>query len=140
MNEELDQVTLASLPLEHLGVLAQMRRDSGITVAVRGERAWVSWGPGQACVARLLLPVPDVQLFSARGDHHYRLGSLLPCGEVPGDLEATAVSLVRALTPDAARIHSQAKARPNPLPFALVRDDRARPASATLLKRSFARN
>ncbi len=46
MCSTLDRVTCASLPLGALGVLADLRRETGIRVLVREDRAWIRWPSG----------------------------------------------------------------------------------------------
>lgn len=132
MNADLDKVGLASIPSNRLDVLAVLRRDPGITVSVRGDRAWVAWDPGRVPVARRLLPVEGVALYHLRDGRAYRFGAWLPSPDVPGDLGPTAVALVRALVPGPAAIHDASAIRIRPTTLGLARDDSPRPTAALI--------
>jgi hypothetical protein len=110
-------------------VLAGLRTRPGVTVAVRGERAWVRWPPGESDVLLGLLAAPGVELFTQREGLWFRLGSRLPCFDVPAD---EGVPLAAALTPAPLTLPEPVRPSPSPCPLRLVRDDRPRPASALL--------
>src|SRR5262249_28630577 len=104
MDPELDKAVLARLPRGRLDVLGGLRGEPGITVAVRGDRAWVAWDPSRTNVARELLSVEHVEFFRVSDGRYHRLGSWLPSTDVPRDLETTAVPLARALVPEPAHL------------------------------------
>jgi hypothetical protein len=132
MDRELDKAVLASLPGDRLDVLAGLRRESGITVAVRCDRAWVAWDPSRTNVARELLSVEHVEFFRVREGRYHRLGSWLPSSDVPRDLETTAVPLARALVPEPARLSTPSAVSIRPMPLTLVPDEPPRSATAML--------
>jgi len=127
MRTDLAAVLSASVAVADLAALAGLRTRPAVTVAVRGERAWVRWPPGESDVLLGLLAAPGVELFTTRDGLWFRLGSRLPCFEVPAE---EGVPLAAALTPAPLPRPAAAQAAPPPCPLRLVRDDRPRPASA----------
>jgi hypothetical protein len=92
-----DDVSCACLPADELPVLAELRSESGIEVALAEGRAWVRWPAGDEAALRRLLPVPGVRLYVAREGHWYAAGRRLPAFDVPQSL--TYRPLCQVLTP-----------------------------------------
>src|SRR5689334_9020326 len=129
MASPLEHVCCARLPATSLPALAGLRCRSGVTVALAGGAAWVRWDAGDEAVLRRLLPLPGVELFARRGEHWHRFGDHLPAFGLP--LEAgEALPLHRAIVPEPVRPEPPGDDAPAPARLALVRDDRARSATA----------
>ncbi|MBV8381464.1 MAG: hypothetical protein JOZ63_02585 [Planctomycetaceae bacterium] len=130
MSPALEHVCCAGLPPSALSTLADLRREPDIRVAWVDGRPWVRWEAGSEAVLRRLLPVSGVDLFARREGLWYRPGCHLPTFEVPEAIESGAVPLCRAITPMPVRPSPPGEVAPAPVRLALVRDDRARPATA----------
>jgi hypothetical protein len=131
MRPELDQVVCASLPLDALATLADLRRAEGISVTLAGDRAWVRWEPGNHAALRTVLPLPGSELFVRRGKHWYKLGSRLPSFNLPIDQRGVvAVPLHSAVVPRPVRPEPPGEGLVATVALSLVRDDRIRTASA----------
>ncbi len=128
----IDAAQGADLPASALAVLADLRCEPGIQVALTGDRAWVRWGASLAAeVLRRVLPVEGVVLYATRGGLWYRLGDRLPTFDLPGErAEAVRLRLDRALLPLPVRPEPPGIANETPVALRLVRDDRPREASA----------
>ncbi|HEX8200742.1 MAG TPA: hypothetical protein VF590_09660 [Isosphaeraceae bacterium] len=132
MTSNLDQVSLASLPAPALAVLAPLRREPGITVTLRGDRAWVRWEPGAEAVLRRVLPVPGVELYVLHEGRWHRPGHHLPAAVPEAEASAAdeALPLHRAITPVPIRATPPPAAAPEPARLGLVRTEGVRPATA----------
>jgi len=131
-------VRCASIRVEELSRLADLRGRPEIRVSIAGGMAWVCWEPEselmQAILVRRLLPLPSVELFTERGGRWYRLGEHLPAFSVPIRDGSAGVPLDRIVLP--APIQAQ---RPEGIPtvsqaVCLVRDDRSRARPSSGLK------
>ena len=97
------EIRCASLRVDDLRVLADVRNRAEIRVLIAGDRAWVCWpagletGPG--ILAGRLLPLEGVELFTERGGRWYRLGEHLPALGVPFHGKENGVGLDRMLIP-----------------------------------------
>jgi hypothetical protein len=126
----------ASIPVESLPLLADLRGRPEIRVSIAGAKAWVRWEPDselmQTVLVRRILPLPEVELFTERGGRFYRLGEHLPAFDVPIDPGSPGVSLDRIMVPVPIEAQPPTGIVPDPLSVRLVRDDRGlvRPASA----------
>jgi hypothetical protein len=87
MTLPLADVCAASLPAAALPMLAPLRAEPGIVVALRGERAWVQWRQSDEQVLQRLLAVPGIQLFVSREGRWHTAGRHLPAFGYPSDLE-----------------------------------------------------
>src|SRR5947207_5394221 len=97
MNSVFDQIIYACIPAASLSVLADLRCESHIGVALAGERAWVHWEPWNEAVLFRLLAVPGVAFYRLRGGLWYRHDQCLPAFDLPGEL--TTQCLDQVLTP-----------------------------------------
>jgi hypothetical protein len=129
-------IRCASMPVDDLGVLADLRGRADIRVAVAGGRAWIGWGSDSEVVPELLagriLPIEGVELFIERDGEWYRLGEHLPAFGVPFRNGTAGVSLDRIVIPGRLSVLRPGRAEGEPLCVRLVRDreERVRPASA----------
>ena len=131
MRPELDQVSCASLPLDSLPALADLRRAEGISVTLAGDRAWVRWEPGDEFILRGILPLPGSELYVRRGAHWYKLGSRLPSFGLPVDQRMMeAHPLHRAVVPRPVWPEPPGDEPVATVAVTLVRDDHIRAASA----------
>lgn len=71
-------VCCASMPLEGLAALGEVRTAPGVMVLRQPTRTWVRWEAGDERVLQRVLPVPNVVLYAFRGGRWYRLGGHLP--------------------------------------------------------------
>jgi hypothetical protein len=127
--QSLDRACAASLPAGELVALADLRGATEIRVILSGDRAWVRWKPGDEGVLRRVLAVPGVELYDRRDGAWYPHGRSLPAFGVPLD-SGEMLTLDRAITPLPFRPIMPGQSALEPLPLRLVRDDRARPATA----------
>jgi len=116
MNSVFDQVSYACIPAESLPALVELRCESGIRVALAGERAWVRWEPGNEAVLFRLLAVPGVAFYRFRDGLWYRHGQYLPSFGLPGDMPTQRLDQI--LTP--------APVRPEPCTLGLLQPIQAR--------------
>jgi hypothetical protein len=111
-----------------LPLLAAVRCQSDVTVALVGDRAWLHWPAGDEAVLRCVLPVPGVVLYEQREGQWYRHGRSLPAFEVPVDVSPRPLHAV--LTPAPVAIEAARPAPVAPSPLSLVREDRPRKTTA----------
>lgn len=131
-------VRCASIPEADLSVLADLRREPGVRVAIEAGRAWVCWddNPDSATTRRVLLerllPLAGVDVFTRRDGRWHRPGELLPAFDVPGSVDSAGLPLGRVILPERLEILPPGPDAPRPVPLRLVRDDREghRPATA----------
>ena len=83
MSSPLDDVCCASLPVEALPALADVRCLAGLEVVSLNGRAWLRWSPGSNQVLSCVLPVPGVVLYAWRDGVWFRAGARLPAFDVP---------------------------------------------------------
>jgi hypothetical protein len=80
-------VRCASIRVEDLPSLADLRRETQIRVAIEGNRAWIYWERSSEEMLRIvvgrILPRPGAQLFTERDGRLYRLGEHLPAFSAP---------------------------------------------------------
>jgi hypothetical protein len=127
---DLDSAHCAALPADALAVLADLRREAGVTIAFADGLAWVRWDPSLTGeVLRRVLPVGGVELYALREGLWYPVGRRLPAFGL-GVEGAEALPLDRALTPRPVKPEPPERACEPPVALALVRDDRPREASA----------
>jgi hypothetical protein len=129
-------VRCACMPVEHLPVLAELRGQSEIRVSIAADRAWIWWETEtdwlQDVLARRILPLRGVELFTERGGRWYRLGEHLPAFGVPAGTGSPGVLLERMILPTPLKPEPPPEGLPEPVRLRLVRDKRSlvRPASA----------
>ena len=136
MNPRWQEVVCASIPVEDLPILADLRRWSGIRVSIVGERAWVCWlseseSARQVLIERLL-PLSRVEMFARGSGQWYRPGEHLPAFGVPIGDGSRGVPLERVVLPRPMSPAQPSDISPCPIPLRLVRDRRIqhRPADA----------
>ena len=134
MTAQLEDVCGASLPAESLAVLAELRCQSGVTVALDGGRAWVRWPVGTNQVLDRLLAAPGVEFYVHRGEAWSRLGSRLPAGPLPFDQRGQ--PLVNVLTPAPVRPVAANPQPLRPVRLRLVPSDIVHPATALRCRNS----
>jgi MoxR-vWA-beta-propeller ternary system domain bpX2 len=132
MNSAFDHVSYACIPAESLPVLAELRGESGIHVALAGERAWVRWEPGNEAVLFRLLAVPGVAFYRFRGGRWYRHDQCLPSFDLTGDLPTQRLDQV--LTPAPLRPEPCTLPPLQPTRALLVLDQQPRQTSAVLCR------
>jgi hypothetical protein len=126
----------ASLRVEDLASLADLRGRARLRVTVAGDRAWVWWQADSDVIPELvaarIMPLEGAELFTRTGGQWYRLGEQLPAFGVPLGAPAAGLSLDRIVVP--ARISAERPERhlPARLAVRVVRDDSRmnRPAAA----------
>ncbi len=148
MNSRWPDIRCASIPVDGLSALADLRREPGLRVLVVGARAWIRWdeprvdgnggdrssGPLPPLLRRLLtLPGAEVFIPGERGRWH-RPGESLPAFHVPAAIGGAipgGSSLDAVVLPD--RIHPESPdgTPPGAVPLRLVRDDSGCPRPAT---------
>jgi MoxR-vWA-beta-propeller ternary system domain bpX2 len=97
------EIRCASLRVDDLRALADLRARSGIRVMVVGDRAWVCWRLDGEMTTEVLagriLPLEGAELFTERAGGWYRLGEHLPAFGVPFRTDDDGVGLDRLLIP-----------------------------------------
>jgi MoxR-vWA-beta-propeller ternary system domain bpX2 len=131
-------VRCASIPVEDLSALADLRSEEGIRVTIARGRAWVCWddGPGGEATRRILvaclLPLAGVEVFARRDGHWYRPGDHLPAFHVPVGDGSVGTPLDRVILPEPLTMLWPGGDAPRPVALRLVHDEseRARPPTA----------
>jgi hypothetical protein len=132
MAEPLHDVCCASLPVESLPALAELRAHQGIRVKRDGGLAWIFWKAGDAAVLRRVLPVRGAEVFARSGDFWVRPGHSLPAFGVPD--ETGTKPLAEVVFPEAVRPLMKERLALERVRLTLTRDDRPRPATALLCR------
>jgi hypothetical protein len=132
MNSVFDRVCCAYIPAESLPVLADLRCEPGIRVALAGERAWVRWEPGNEAVLFRFFAVPGVTFYRYQDGLWYRHDQSLPSFGLPDDLPTQ--PLAEVLTPAPLEPEPSPLAPIQPKQACLVLDQRPRPTSAVLCR------
>jgi hypothetical protein len=128
MASPLADVCRASLPVDALPQLADVRTVAGIRVMILDERAWVRWDAGDEEVLRRILPIQGAEVFELRDGQWYRPGQRLPAFNLPEEKGARPLSAVLTPSPvEAQRVHPTAFER---VRLVLVRDEKPRAATA----------
>ena len=134
MNPEWQDVGCASIPVEDLSILADLRRQPGLRVSIVGERAWVCWASASESARQLLierlLPRSRVELFVRRNGQWYRPGEHLPAFDVPIGDGSGGMLLERLVLPRPMSASPPVDIPPCPVPLRLVRDRRCQPRPA----------
>jgi hypothetical protein len=119
-------VRCASIPVDELAGLADLRGQPGILVSIDRGRAWICWDSDsdqtREMLVRRILPTPGAELFTRRGGLWYRLGEHLPAFDVPLSDGASGVPLHRIVLPLAVKARRPAGDRGEPPAIRLVRD------------------
>src|SRR5688500_4876340 len=122
MTMPLNEVCCASMPLESLTALAEVRCHPGVEAALDGGRAWVRWEPGDTAVLFRVLSVSGVRLYVRRGTHWYRHGRHLPAFDFPAHLDYR--PLHDLLVPAPVEALPAPAVQPRPVPLMLTADPR----------------
>ncbi len=138
MTPRWQDVRCASIPVEALAVLADLRGEPAIRVTIVKDRAWVCWGdgPGSELTQRILvgrlLPLAGVEIFARRDGRWHRPGESLPAFHVPIGDGSAGSALDRLILPEPLIASRPEGDAPTPVPLRVVRDenDRPRPAAA----------
>lgn len=148
MNPRWPDIRCASIPVEGLSALADLRREPGLRVLVVGARAWIRWDDDPHADAsdhdssgalppllRRLLALPGAEVFipGERGRWH-RPGESLPAFHVPtaiGKAIPDGSPLDSVVLPDRIQPEAPDRIPPAAVPLRLVRDDSGRPRPAT---------
>jgi hypothetical protein len=131
-------VRCASLPEDCLALLADLRGRAEIRVAFARGRAWIEWNeqPGLApeLLARRIVSIPGVELYTERGGLWFRLGDHLPSWDVPFRDQSAGQSLDRAIVPSKLSVLRPRGEAPSPLPLRVTRDTSGRARTATAFR------
>jgi hypothetical protein len=142
MTPRWQDVRCASIPVDDLSVLADLRREPGIRVTIADGRAWVCWDdePGAEAEATRrilvtrLLPRPGVEIFARSGGRWHRPGEHLPAFAVPVADGSTVSALDRVIVPAPMAVVRPGGDTPVPVPLRIVRDADGRPRPAAALR------
>jgi hypothetical protein len=121
-------VRCASISVEDLTVLADLRREAGIRVTIAEGRAWVCWddGPNSEGTRRVLverlLPLAGVETFLRRDGRWHRPGEHLPAFGMPIGDGSSGAALDRVIVPEPLSILRPEGDAPRAVPLRLVRD------------------
>jgi len=136
------EIRCASLRVEDLRVLADLRGRAEIRVLIAGDRAWVCWQGASAVTVEILpgriLPLEGLELFVERAGLWYRLGEHLPNLGVPFGKGDDGVSLDRLLIPGKLSAQRAANEWATPLQVCVVPDERQEVRLASALRCSLA--
>jgi hypothetical protein len=132
------EIRCACMRVNDLHVLAEVRERNEIRVFIAGDRAWVRWQANSDTVheilARWILPLEGVELFTERGGRWYRLGEHLPVLSVPFHDGEDGVGLDRVLIPGKLSAQRPSGPLPDSLRVGLVPDERPRNRPATAMR------
>jgi hypothetical protein len=128
VNEKLNEVSCASLPVAGLPSLADIRCVQGVQAAIVGDRAWLRWPPGAPEVLLRVLPVSGAELYIEREGCWYRFGSRLPAPGWPAHAAPRPLHVL--LTPVLAEPEPISTTPLSRCLFRLKRDPRPHPATA----------
>jgi MoxR-vWA-beta-propeller ternary system domain bpX2 len=130
----------ASVRVEDLASLADLRGRAQMRVTVAGGRAWVWWQADSdvmpELVARRIMPLEGAELFTRTGGQWYRLGERLPAFGVPLGALAAGVSLDRIVIPAKISAERPGPDLPDRLAIRVVRDDSRQNRPATAMRSS----
>ena len=121
------EIRCASLRVDDLRVLADLRGRAEIRVLIRDDRAWVCWQGAGEITAEILpgriLPLAGVELFTERAGRWYRLGEHLPALRVPFGTGDDGAHLDRLLIPGKLSAQRAASEMGDPLQLGVVVDE-----------------
>ena len=130
----------ACLRVEDLASLADLRGRAQMWVTVTGDRAWVWWHADSDempdLVARRIMPLEGVELFTRTAGLWYRLGERLPAFGVPLGALAAGLSLDRIVIPARIAAERPRSGLPERLAARVVRDDSGQNRPATAMRAS----
>jgi MoxR-vWA-beta-propeller ternary system domain bpX2 len=135
MTPSLKDICSATIRVEDLPVLAELRDRSEIRVSIVGDRAWIWWKPEteamQEILIKWILPLPGVEMFTEVGGRWYRWGKHLPAFGVSVPDDRRGVPLDRIVLPRPVSAQRPEGRRPARLRVGVVRDQRCRSRPAT---------
>lgn len=124
----LQDVCCASVPLDALAALGDVRDVAGVTVALADGRAYVHWEPGEDRLLRAVLPLTGVELFVEREGTWFRHGQHLPAFDFPAATQRW--PLYAVVTPRPVQPQQVVAWSGQAVKLTLVAERRPRPASA----------
>jgi hypothetical protein len=137
MTASLKDVCSATIRVEDLPLLAELRDQSEIRVSIAGDRAWIWWQPEleamQEILIKWILPLPAVELFTERGGRWYRWGEHLPAFGVSVPDDRRGVPLERIVLPKLVSAQRPESLRLDRVRVGVVRDERCQSRPATAL-------
>ena len=141
MTAQWDEMTCASIPVQDLPRLAELRLESELAVEIAGDRIWILWNSGntELCniLARCLLSLAGVETFVRRDPFWYRPGKYVPVFHVPpafnDPLHVSTKSMARTFVPAAPHFEMPQPRAREAAAVQIVRDDHCRPRLATAL-------
>jgi MoxR-vWA-beta-propeller ternary system domain bpX2 len=137
MTRSLKDICSATIRVEDLPLLAELRDRSEIRVSIAGDRAWIWWKPEmeamQEILIKWLLPLPGVELFSERGGRWYRWGEHLPAFGVAVPDDRRGVALERIVLPKPVSAQRPESLQVDRVRIGVVRDERCQSRPATAL-------
>jgi hypothetical protein len=137
MTPSLKDVCSATIRVDDLPRLGELRDRSEIRVSIAGDRAWIRWQPESAVMLDILikwiLPLPGVELFTERDGRWYRWGEQLPAFGVLVPDDSRAIPLERILLPRPVSAQRPESVPPARMRFGVTRDQRCESRSATAL-------
>jgi hypothetical protein len=128
MTPQFADIACASLPPDALPLLANLRCEPGLQVAVQAGRLWLRFDAGSAQVLRTILPLFGLELFAHRDSTWHRFGQSLPAFDVPNNLAYR--PLAHVLFPAAVQPLPAGEVPLIPMPLTLTPDERPRPTTA----------
>jgi hypothetical protein len=128
----------ASIPVQHVPILVELRGRGEIRLLIDGAVAWISWKPGsefiEEMLVRRILPLDGAALYTEREGHWYRLGEHLPSFDVPRGDGSDWPPLERVIFPEPVRAVRSRESLQAPVPVRLVRDTVSAPRPASGLR------
>lgn len=132
MTVHLEEICLASIPLAHLHLLAEIRCVPEVFAAVVDDRVWLRWPAGTTDVVRCLLPVPGVKCFGDRDGNWFQWNHSLPAFDIPRGVKY--VPLFQLLVPAPVETTVSAAVDLSPVGLSLVADHSPRQTTACLCR------
>jgi hypothetical protein len=130
MSPLLEHIACARLPRAALPLLAGLRTEPGVQVALTEDYAWLRWEAGNEGVLQTVMPIHGTLLFCFQDGHWRRFGEALPAFDFPMQLDYQ--PLAHVLFPAPILPIPAPSLRPAPVLLTLRRDDRPRCATALL--------
>jgi hypothetical protein len=135
MSASWKDVRRASIPVQHVPILAELRGRGEIRLLIDGAVAWISWEPGselmETLLVRRILPLDGAALYIERDGLWYRLGEHLPTFDVPRGDGSEWPLLERVIFPEPVRAVLSRESLQAPIPIRLVRDAVSAPRPAS---------
>ena len=78
MQPTFDDICCARMPRDALALLASLRVEPGLRVALTEQHAWLRWEAGNDYVRERVMPIDDAVLFRFHEGRWHRFGEVLP--------------------------------------------------------------